>query len=402
MARIISFALLCLVFAVVAGAEEYTPKTGDRVDWGKVFGTKGVLERQEDFSQVIERRNPENSMEWRGQPEEAEAVKETPVERRKEPSPDGGEALAQDKPEIRYRIGGGGPAALPASTESVEPAASSEAEDTALAPEETPKTEIQEPAKKPERVAKALPDRVDMQKPAAEPALPGKEKPHAPGPRVASIVPGPAPEKKSDPKPQRLYGEDTISHFLTLAFFHRDDQLEYKRGGAKPKAKVLTKWEDDLKVAAKGVASESELSMLYGVVEEMNRALSSVSDLSVGMAEEAANVRVFFLPSRKGEDMSGYVKNAYDGPRIVGSDVVFYSGKANRADMLRQFMHVLGFMGLREDGQGSIMLTKSGENPYANLPEMDKRALMILYRSGFEPGMQVNEAERILTDAYTY
>jgi hypothetical protein len=407
MVRVISFALLCLVIAFAAGAEEYTPKTGDRVDWNKVFGTKGVLEQEEDFSQVIERRNIKDRNDWKREPAEdkAAAGKEVPAEERQARVPDEARPAAQDKPEIRYRIGGGEPeeAGAAVSREPAEPAASSEPEESAvMEPEEAQGPEAGEPEKLPEKAVKDVPVRKEPQKPAAEAQLADSEEQDEPRPRVASVTPRPEPVKEPAPKPQRLYSEDTIRHFLELAFFHRDDRLEFKRGGARPKAKVLTRWEDDLKVSAKGDASEKEMAMLRDVVKEMNRTVSAVSGLSVGMAEGEANVRVFFLPARKGEDISGYVRNTYAGPGIVGSDVVFYSGRADKADMLRQFMHVLGFMGLRDGGQGSIMTSGAGKVPHADLPELDEKALKILYRTGFEPGMQLDEAEKILTGAYTY
>lgn len=472
-----------LISAPVLAEEPYVPSKGERVDWGKVFNAKGVLDEPEDMSEVLNRDKPKKRINWRQElesgPRESPLPSNPSGRARKRPiwaKPDPESEGAA--PEIRYSIRHPRPheeekdraenerpqderpevkpalVEIPPEMEKATPAAAKPAPEiekkeqavprpapkiakkkkplpaTVSEPvpeienkKQAPPKEIagvrsQESVRETEPVPAAgpepplRPEPVLEPEPAVEPppdVEPGLairiepvSKPQPRDRRTAALEPRraePVKPKPAEPEPVRLFSDETIEHFLTLAFYNRDEQAAYRKGGASPKARVLTRWRTGLRIATHGLPGDEELGMLKEAAGEVDGIVSSVSNLNVSLVDGGANVNVYFLPARKGEELSGYVKNTYDGVNIVASEVVFYAGRPDKTDMMRQFLHVLGLSGTTGSG-GSIMCADPVPGAEGGLPTKDEMALRMLYRSEFEPGMDIDEAREKLMAAY--
>lgn len=371
MGRILCMVLMSILVAASAWAEEpYMPKSGERVDWGKVFSGEGMLDQKEDYSEVLDRDGRKNRIDWSREMSAPAEIVDQPAAEAQKPAP-----------EIRYKLKMPGDEAEAQKPEGLQ----------------VKESDIQEPA-----VQAPAPSVAKPQKPAPLEA-PKADEPKAPSvPKsTAAVEPRPEPTPEPKPKPKRLFSDEEVEHFLTLAFYDKDEQAAFAKGGQAPRAKALTRWDQDVAVQVKGAASQDELAMLYEVLDTVDAVVSDASGIRVLKAEEEANVIVFFLPARKGEEMSGYVKKTYEGARIERCDVVLYSGLTNKRDMMRQLMHAMGFIGLsRQDG--TVMNPRESTPVMGGLPKKDAKALRMLYRAGFAPGMDIDKARGELTTAYMY
>jgi hypothetical protein len=419
MLRIFMTLAACLVLVSPLSAEEpYSPKRNERVDWEKVFSGKGLLDEEEDYSEVLGRDKRKERIDWK---REAGGKAEEAVQPAKEANPagaaapqaeTGGEA-GSDAPEIRYSIHS------PDSPQKKSRRSSTKLEKDE--PEENAGEQVREETMKElreeksvrefreetvqevreEDITEAGEEGRQESEPLPAQALPAP-KPEPEQERIAVLESRPEPEPEPEPEPKRLFSDEAIDHFLNIAFYDKDEQAAHRQGGASPRAKVLTRWEKDLAVSVKGVASERERDMLGDVLKAMDEVVSSVSDVNIRMGDDRANVAVFFLPAREGEELSGFVENTYEGAEVVRSNVVFYSGRADKPDMMRQFMHVLGFIGTAERRGDTVMSPEAEAGNVSELPSGDAKALKMLYRSSFEPGMHLEEVKESLSTAYAY
>jgi len=375
MARTLCIAIMCMMLGAVAWAEEpYMPKSGERVDWERVFNSQGLLDQEEDYSSVLGQSQSRDRVDWKRElagPEKSSAVQEG--------------AAPKDAPEIRYTLEEPGKAKNNVTGTEVH-------EEDLAQPEP-----VQAPAMtaKPGPSAPAAPQQAPKPKIKPDPA-PARE------PKItAAIEPQPLPEPLPEPEPKRLFSDSEVEHFLSIAFFDKDEQQAYASGGPAPRSKALTRWDADLVVQVKGAAEDNERVMLEEVANELDALVRDSSGLRVRMGNEGANVVVYFLPPRQGERMSGYVKKTYEGSAIVRADVVLYAGISNKADMMRHFMHALGFIGVSSQ-DGTVMRPNAALQGLADLPKKDAKALRMLYRSGLYPGTDIEEARRALNATYAY
>lgn len=374
MGRTLCMALLVVLVTASAWAEEqYMPKSGERVDWEKVFSGEGLLDQEEDYSEVLGRDGRKDRIDWSRE-------MRAPAQEIDQP----GAAVKKPAPEIRYKLD----------------TPEDKAENRAVKPErlEIKESDIQEPSKP------APVESVAKPKPSVPADVPKTDKPKAPSaPRnTAAVEPRQESLPEPKPEPKRLFNDEEVEHFLTLAFYDKDEQAAFDKGGEAPRAKALTRWDQDVAVQVKGAVSEDESAQLFEVVQAVDAVVSEASGIRVRRAKgEEANVIVFFLPARKGEETSGYVKKTYQGARIVRCDVVMYSGRTSKRDMMRQFMRAMGFIGQsRQDG--TVMNRHESTPIQGGLPKKDAKALRMLYRAGFAPGLDIETARGALTTAYIY
>ena len=223
----------------------------------------------------------------------------------------------------------------------------------------------------------------------------------------AFVAPGPGPEVqvaavdenavRERLVPKALYSKEFIDHFLGIALFDQEEQFIYHRGGEhRPKPKVLTKWDRDIKVKIRGELSPEERAGMERAVSDFGAVLTRTCGISMRLLDgfedaASANLIVYVLAPRRGADISGYVKNVYgENARIVRSDVVLYSGRATPGVVRRQLMHALGFLGRDFKGRKSVMSVSGKQGLDTDVfPEIDLRALELLYRPELVAGMDM-------------
>jgi hypothetical protein len=374
MFRVLLLLLCCLFLSAPLQAEEpYEPDRHGPVDWSRIFKRKGpAVKTNNASSEASAETEPSTGgrvVDWKevfAKESDARDGASKPLERKAAPAG----AEPEPQAELRYELD-----PRPKKRALVEakplPEPEAGASPAPLMPEAAPVKSRSAP--KPEPMKESIPKTAEP--PKAEKQL-----------RTASIEPR---KEEADPAPEPpgpLYHEDLVADFLSMAFFEESEQKAYLKGGPEPRALVLTRWESDLEIMLKGAPTAANKADLQRALSCLNKVLAT-SDIRLREAESGGSVAIYFMPARRGEEMPGFFQNHYDGPTIVGSEVVLYSGKASYEDLLKQMLHVLGLPGALPEDDGKPAKLCS------DLSVSRAKALEMLYRPELEGGMLLGEAK---------
>ena len=307
--RVIFCCLLALVVAVPALAQK--PKTRadtERVDWAEVFAKSGNRTEEFDWSPVLNRERADTErVDWAEvfgpgalSPEKTEqrpfkryTARPEPVRKAPETvSPEEKTSLTKTLPR---------PALESAAQASGEPVPVRELRESVVpgADEEGPlMDEEQYPDGDGDEEDDGNNDRDgDEEEPPVdqdrEPFPLDKDEGQAlvgpgPGVQVAAVDENAVRERLT---PKALYSKEFIDRFLEIALFDQEEQFIYHRGGEhRPKPKVLTKWDRDIKVKIRGELSPEDFrqaSLLTSrIVMHLNDAASNLLDERVDEARK--------------------------------------------------------------------------------------------------------------------
>ncbi|MDY7001071.1 MAG: hypothetical protein SVS15_04725 [Thermodesulfobacteriota bacterium] len=410
------FCLLAL-FLVTAPVLAQKPKTRadtERVDWAEVFAKPGNRTEEFDWSHVLDREKRDTErVDWGevfGSPKKKTYRVKTPPRPAKEPAAP--LAAVPEKSAPAPLVRRLEPAPL---VQKLEPAPISAAPGP-----DTKDFAVPDADKEPPAVVDADKHEPGLDRGEKEPLVDAGMEPFVadeseeraelapePGPevQVAAVDENAARERLT---PKALYSKEFIDHFLGIALFDQEEQFIHHRGGGhRPRPKVLTKWDRDIQVKIRGELSLEERAGMEEAISDFGAVLERASGISMRLLapfEDAAsaNLIIYVLAPRRGPDISGYVKNVYgDNARIVRSDVVLYSGQASPGIVRRQLMHALGFLGRDFKGQDSVMSVSARPDFDAGpFPEIDARALELLYRPELAAGMDLESVREAASSLY--
>ncbi len=197
----------------------------------------------------------------------------------------------------------------------------------------------------------------------------------------------------------------TVEVTTTVVEGYTDAEIAYFReiaGGGEynPDVGVIHRWLGDVRITVHGDATEADLAMLRGIVDEIN---VLVEDIEIGVVRDGGNVELHFAPQETFGDIepnyvpgnSGFFWVTWDAAGAIESARVLIASdgvtQEERAHLIREEVtQCLGLMNDSWEYPDSIFY--QGWTAGLEYAAIDRAVVEMMYRQEVRPGMSVDVA----------